>query len=45
MLGLPENTAWIDVDRPSSRPAEVQVARGISTRYQTGKASLRRSPT
>jgi len=43
MLGLPENTAWIDV--PPAFPAEhltVRVADGISTRFAHRDASLQR---
>lgn len=43
LLGLPENTAWIDV--PPSFPAEhltVRVAEGISTRYAHRERSLKR---
>jgi DNA excision repair protein ERCC-2 len=37
----PEDTAWIDVDSPFvASQLAVQVARGISTRYQHRKASL-----
>jgi Rad3-related DNA helicase len=41
LLGMPENTAWIDVDSPFvASQLKVEVARGISTRYQHRKASL-----
>ena len=43
LLGLPENTAWIDV--PPAFPAEhltVQVAEGISTRFAHRDRSLQR---
>jgi Rad3-related DNA helicase len=43
LLGLPENTAWIDV--PPAFPAEhltVRVADGISTRFAHRERSLRR---
>jgi DNA excision repair protein ERCC-2 len=43
LLGLPENTAWIDV--PPAFPAEhltVRVAHGISTRYAHRDRSLQR---
>jgi DNA excision repair protein ERCC-2 len=41
LLGMPEDTAWIDVDSPFvASQLKVQVARGISTRYQHRKASL-----
>ncbi|MGZ5199678.1 MAG: ATP-dependent DNA helicase [Telluria sp.] len=40
-LGLPEDTAWIDVDSPfSPDQLAVRVARHISTRYQHRAASL-----
>lgn len=40
-LGLPEDTAWIDVDSPfSSEQLAVRVASRISTRYQHRAASL-----
>jgi len=41
LLGLPDNTAWIDVDSPfSHEQLRVQVAAHISTRYQHRQASL-----
>lgn len=41
LLGMPEHTAWIDVDSPFvASQLKVEVARGISTRYQHRKASL-----
>jgi Rad3-related DNA helicase len=41
LLGMPEDTAWIDVDSPFvASQLKVDVARGISTRYQHRKASL-----
>jgi DNA excision repair protein ERCC-2 len=41
LLGMPEDTAWIDVDSPFvASQLQVEVARGISTRYQHRKASL-----
>jgi Rad3-related DNA helicase len=41
LLGMPEDTAWIDVDSPFvASQLKVEVARGISTRYQHRKASL-----
>ena len=41
LLGLPDNTAWIDVDSPfSHEQLSVQVAAHISTRYQHRRASL-----
>ncbi|MBC7699134.1 helicase C-terminal domain-containing protein, partial [Aquabacterium sp.] len=41
LLGLPDNTAWIDVDSPfSHEQLSVQVAAHISTRYQHRQASL-----
>ena len=42
LLGLPENTAWIDVDSPFD-PAclQVQVAHRLSTRYPHRQRSLR----
>jgi Rad3-related DNA helicase len=41
LLGMPEDTAWIDVDSPFvASQLKVAVARGISTRYQHRKASL-----
>jgi DNA excision repair protein ERCC-2 len=43
LLGLPDNTAWIDVDSPfSHEQLSVQVSRHISTRYQHRQASLPR---
>ncbi len=46
LLGLPDNTAWLDV--PSAFPAEhlcVQVAEGISTRYADRARSLQQLAT
>jgi Rad3-related DNA helicase len=41
LLGMPEDTAWVDVDSPFvASQLKVDVARGISTRYQHRKASL-----
>jgi Rad3-related DNA helicase len=41
LLGMPEDTAWIDVDSPFvASQLRVEVARGISTRYQHRPASL-----
>jgi len=41
LLGLPEDTAWIEVDSPfSAGQLQVKVARRISTRYQHRQASL-----
>jgi Rad3-related DNA helicase len=41
LLGMPEDTAWVDVDSPFvASQLKVEVARGISTRYQHRKASL-----
>lgn len=41
LLGMPEDTAWIDVDSPFvASQLKVEVARGISTRYQHRQASL-----
>jgi len=41
LLGMPGDTAWIDVDSPFvASQLKVEVARGISTRYQHRKASL-----
>jgi Rad3-related DNA helicase len=41
LLGMPEDTAWIDVDSPFvASQLQVEVARGISTRYQHRQASL-----
>jgi Rad3-related DNA helicase len=41
LLGMPEDTAWIDVDSPFvASQLRVEVARGISTRYQHRRASL-----
>lgn len=43
LLGLPDNTAWIDVDSPfSHEQLSVRVATNISTRYQHRQASLPR---
>jgi DNA excision repair protein ERCC-2 len=40
-LGLPQDTAWIDVDSPfSQEQLAVRVARHISTRFQHREASL-----
>lgn len=40
-LGLPDTTAWIDVESPfSAQQLQVTVARKISTRYQHRDASL-----
>ncbi|MDC8758340.1 ATP-dependent DNA helicase [Janthinobacterium fluminis] len=40
-LGMPDNTAWVDVDSPfSAAQLSVRVAGGISTRYQHRAASL-----
>ena len=40
-LGLPENTAWVEVASPfHASQLEVHVARGISTRYQARAASI-----
>jgi DNA excision repair protein ERCC-2 len=41
LLGMPQDTAWIDVDSPfHASQLGVHVARGISTRYQQRTASL-----
>jgi Rad3-related DNA helicase len=41
LLGMPEDTAWIDVDSPfSASQLDVHVAHGISTRYQERAGSL-----
>ncbi|ACB34775.1 helicase c2 [Leptothrix cholodnii SP-6] len=41
LLGLPDDTAWIDVDSPfEARQLSVQIARHISTRWQHRSASL-----
>lgn len=41
LLGMPETTAWVDVDSPfRASQLDVHVARGISTRYQQRAASL-----
>jgi Rad3-related DNA helicase len=41
LLGMPEDTAWVDVESPFvASQLRVAVARGISTRYQHRKASL-----
>jgi Rad3-related DNA helicase len=41
LLGMPADTAWIDVDSPfTASQLDVQVAHGISTRYQERAASL-----
>jgi DNA excision repair protein ERCC-2 len=41
LLGMPADTAWIDVDSPfHAHQLQVHVARTISTRYQHRKASL-----
>src|SRR5690606_37859871 len=40
-LGLPEDTAWIDVDTPfQSSQLDVRIARGISTRYRDRNRSI-----
>lgn len=40
-LGLPENTAWVEVASPfNASQLEVHVARNISTRYQARAASI-----
>jgi Rad3-related DNA helicase len=40
-LGLPQSTAWVDVESPfSAGQLQVHVAQGISTRYQHRAASL-----
>jgi DNA excision repair protein ERCC-2 len=41
LLGMPKDTAWIDVDSPfTANQLDVHVAGGISTRYQQRTASL-----
>ncbi|RZI83892.1 MAG: ATP-dependent DNA helicase [Rubrivivax sp.] len=41
LLGLPDNTAWVDVDSPfKDEQLAVRVAADISTRYQHRQASL-----
>jgi Rad3-related DNA helicase len=41
LLGMPADTAWIDVESPfQASQLQVHVARGISTRYQHRSASL-----
>jgi DNA excision repair protein ERCC-2 len=41
LLGLPDNTVWLDVPTPfSAEQLEVRVARHISTRYQHRAASV-----
>ncbi|MCS0582707.1 ATP-dependent DNA helicase [Massilia pinisoli] len=41
LLGMPADTAWIDVDSPfSASQLDVHVAHGISTRYQERAGSL-----
>ncbi|NIA56542.1 ATP-dependent DNA helicase [Massilia sp. TW-1] len=41
LLGMPDDTAWIDVDSPfSASQLDVHVAHGISTRYQERAGSL-----
>jgi Rad3-related DNA helicase len=41
LLGMPADTAWVDVDSPFvASQLQVAVARGISTRYQQRAASL-----
>jgi Rad3-related DNA helicase len=41
LLGMPEDTAWIDVDSPfTASQLDVHVAHGISTRYQARASSL-----
>jgi len=41
LLGMPADTAWIDVDSPfSAGQLDVHVAHGISTRYQQRAGSL-----
>jgi len=41
LLGMPADTAWIDVESPfTAAQLEVRVARGISTRWQQRAASL-----
>ncbi len=40
-LGLPQDTAWIDVETPfKSSQLEVKIARGISTRYRDREHSV-----
>src|SRR5205085_392696 len=40
-LGLPDDTAWIDVDAPfHAEQLDVRVVRGISTRYQHRRESV-----
>lgn len=42
MLGMPESTAWVDVESPFvAEQLSVQVARHISTRYQHRQQSLK----
>ena len=42
LLGMPADTAWIDIDSPfHAHQLRVHVARAISTRYQHRAASLR----
>ncbi|WP_343729204.1 ATP-dependent DNA helicase [Duganella sp.] len=42
MLGMPETTAWVDVESPFvAEQLSVQVARHISTRYQHRQQSLK----
>jgi len=41
LLGMPDDTAWVDVDSPfSASQLDVHVAHGISTRYQERAGSL-----
>ena len=41
LLGMPADTAWIDVDSPfTASQLDVHVAHGISTRYQARASSL-----
>ncbi|WP_082547657.1 ATP-dependent DNA helicase [Massilia sp. Root335] len=41
LLGMPADTAWVDVDSPfSASQLDVHVAHGISTRYQERAGSL-----
>jgi Rad3-related DNA helicase len=41
LLGMPADTAWVDVDSPfSASQLDVHVAHGISTRYQARAGSL-----
>ena len=41
LLGLPERTAWIDVDSPFERSQlDIHIARDISTRWQHREASV-----